>query len=119
MRHTRAVLATRRPCARLSPPQAAFPEIHKRRGEPVCVVATGDPFFYGVGSLLAKEIPVAEMTCMPGVSAFSRAASRLGWPLQDCALLSLHGRTLDHAIPALQPGARILALSWDGETPAA
>jgi precorrin-6B C5,15-methyltransferase / cobalt-precorrin-6B C5,C15-methyltransferase len=101
-----------------SPLQEAFPPILARRGLPVCVLASGDPFFFGVGSLLAQIIPSAEMTCHPQPSAFSLAASRLGWPLQDCALLSLHGRALDRAIPALQPGARILALSWDGETPA-
>jgi precorrin-6B C5,15-methyltransferase / cobalt-precorrin-6B C5,C15-methyltransferase len=100
-----------------SPPQAAFPEIKARRFSPVCVVATGDPFFYGVGSLLAKEIPIDELICLPGPSAFSLAASRLGWPLQDCALVSLHGRRLETILPHLQPRARILALSWDGSTP--
>ena len=101
-----------------SPLQEAFPAILARRGRPVCVLASGDPFFFGVGSLLAQIIPSAEMTCHPQPSAFSLAAARLGWPLQDCALLSLHGRALDRAIPAIQPGARILALSWDGDTPA-
>jgi precorrin-6Y C5,15-methyltransferase (decarboxylating) len=52
-------------------------------------------------------------------SAFSLAAARLGWPLADCALLSLHGRTLDLVRPHLQPGARVLALTSDGESPAA
>ncbi len=100
-----------------SPLQDAFPAILAHRGRPVCVLASGDPFFFGVGSLLAEIVASAEMVCHPQPSAFSLAASRLGWPLQDCTLLSLHGRALDRAIPALQPGARILALSWDGETP--
>ena len=34
------------------------------------------------------------------------------------ALVSLHGRALEGIVRHLQPGARILALSWDGETPA-
>jgi precorrin-6Y C5,15-methyltransferase (decarboxylating) len=100
-----------------SPLQEAFPAILARRGQPVCVLASGDPFFFGVGSLLASVVPPAEMICHPQPSAFSLAASRLGWALQDCALVSLHGRALDRIIPALQPGARVLALSWDGETP--
>jgi precorrin-6Y C5,15-methyltransferase (decarboxylating) len=101
-----------------SPPQAGFPAILERRGRPVVVVATGDPFFYGIGSLLACEVPADEMICLPGVSAFSLAAGRLGWPLQDCALVTLHGRALERIIPALQPRNRVLALSWDGTTPA-
>ena len=100
-----------------SPPQAAFPEIQARRGSPVCVVASGDPFFYGVGSLLAREISAEEMICLPGVSAFSLAANRLGWALQDCALVTLHGRALEKIIRHLQPRIRLLALSWDGTTP--
>lgn len=31
--------------------------------------------------------------------------------------ISLHGRALEGIVRHLQPGARILALSWDGETP--
>jgi precorrin-6Y C5,15-methyltransferase (decarboxylating) len=100
-----------------SPPQAAFPAIHARRLSPVCVVATGDPFFYGIGSLLAREVPPDEMLCLPAPSAFSLAASRLGWAVQDCALVTLHGRALERIIRHLQPNSRILALSWDETTP--
>jgi precorrin-6Y C5,15-methyltransferase (decarboxylating) len=100
-----------------SPPRAVFPEIRARRGMPVCVVATGDPFFYGIGSLLAAEIPPEEILCLPAASAFGLAASRLGWAAQDCALITLHGRMLERIISALQPRARILALSWDQTTP--
>ena len=100
-----------------TPPQAAFPAILARRNSAVCVLATGDPFFYGIGSLLARHVPPDEIICLPAPSAFSLAASRLGWAVQDCALVTLHGRPLERIIPHLQPGARILALSWDETTP--
>src|SRR6185503_18016902 len=80
--------------------------------------ASGDPFHYGVGDLLMRAVPVGEMLCLPQPSAFSLAASRLGWSLQDTTLVSLHGRALEGIVRHLQPGARILALAWDGETPA-
>ena len=101
-----------------SPIGAAMPEIEKHRGRPVVVLASGDPFHYGVGDLLLRSIPADEVLCLPNASAFSLAAARLGWSLQDVALLSLHGRLLEGIVRHLQPGARILALSWDGETPA-
>ena len=41
----------------------------------------------------------------------------MGWSLPDCDCVSLHGRALERIVPLLQPGARILALSWDGSTP--
>jgi precorrin-6B C5,15-methyltransferase / cobalt-precorrin-6B C5,C15-methyltransferase len=100
-----------------SPIGEAMPEIEKHRGRPVVVLASGDPFHYGVGELLLRSIPAAETLCLPQPSAFSLAASRLGWSLQDVSLVSLHGRALEGIVRHLQPGARILALSWDGETP--
>ena len=101
-----------------SPIHDAFPAILARRGRPVCVLASGDPFHYGIGATLGAQVPAEEMQVLPQPSVFSLAAARLGWPLQDCALVSLHGRALERIIPHLQPGARILALSWDGTTPA-
>jgi len=83
----------------------------------VTVLASGDPFHYGVGDLLMRSFAAAEMTCLPQASAFSQAASRLGWSLQEATLVSLHGRALEGVIRHLQPGARILALSWDEQTP--
>ncbi len=99
------------------PLEAAFPQILARRGTPVCVLASGDPLYFGVGSTLLKSFSVEEIRFFPGLSSFSLAAARLGWALQDCACLSLHGRSLERLIPPLQPGAHILALSWDQTTP--
>jgi precorrin-6Y C5,15-methyltransferase (decarboxylating) len=100
-----------------SPIADAIPQIFARRGAPVCVLASGDPFFYGIGSLLSAQIGPDEMQCLPAPSAFSLAAARLHWSLQDCCLISLHGREFERIIPALQPGAKILSLSWDETTP--
>jgi precorrin-6Y C5,15-methyltransferase (decarboxylating) len=100
-----------------SPLQDAFPAILARRGKPVVVLATGDPFFHGVGSLLAAQIDPKEFSVFPAPSAYTLAACRLGWAGQDCHRISLHGRALERIIPLLHPGAKILALSWDGTTP--
>ncbi|WP_083468167.1 precorrin-6y C5,15-methyltransferase (decarboxylating) subunit CbiE [Methylobacterium tarhaniae] len=100
-----------------SPLSDAYPMILARRGQPTCVLATGDPFHYGVGAELARLVPAAEIAAFPQASAFSLAASRLGWPLAEIACLTLHGRALERVIPHLQPGARLLVLSWDGTTP--
>ncbi len=101
-----------------SPIGDILPEIEKVRGRPVAVLASGDPFHYGVGDLLMRAVPADEALCLPQPSSFSLAASRLGWSLQDVTPVSLHGRALEGIIRHLQPGARLLALSWDGETPA-
>ena len=101
-----------------SPMESALDAIEAHRGRPVCVLASGDPFFFGVGAMLMRRFTAEEMICVPTPSAFALAASRLGWSQQDCALLTLHGRPLEAIVPHLSPGARILALSWDDATPA-
>ena len=93
-------------------------EVLAHRGRPVCVLASGDPFHYGVGPLLARAVPIDEIIALPAPSAFSLAAARLGWPLAETVLLSLHGRSIDLIRPHLHPGAAILALTSDAEAPA-
>jgi precorrin-6Y C5,15-methyltransferase (decarboxylating) len=102
-----------------SPFDGAPEEVLQHRGRPVCVLASGDPFQYGVGAVLARHIDAREMIVVPAPSAFSLAAARLGWSLPQTVLISLHGRMLDLIRPHLQPGARILVLISDGDGPAA
>ncbi|HEY6255333.1 MAG TPA: precorrin-6y C5,15-methyltransferase (decarboxylating) subunit CbiE [Xanthobacteraceae bacterium] len=102
-----------------SPFESAVAEVLAQRGRQVCVLASGDPYLYGIGALLARHVAPGETMVVPAPSAFSLAAARLGWALADCALVSLHGRELDRLRPHLQPGARVLALTSDGEGPAA
>ncbi len=102
-----------------SPLADALPAILARRGRPVAVLASGDPFWFGVGSLLARDVAGEERLCLPAPSAFSLACARLGWALQDVATISFCGRPLAALAPLLQPGARILALGADAGTPEA
>src|SRR5262245_65861809 len=44
-----------------SPIGDALPEIERHRGRPVVVLASGDPFHYGVGDLVRRSVP-AEAT---------------------------------------------------------
>ncbi len=103
----------------LTPFERNLPEVLAHRGKPVCVLASGDPFFHGVGVLLSRHVPCAEAVSFPVPSSFSLAASRLQWPLGETVLLSLCGRPLELIRPHLQPHARILALTSDDSTPAA
>jgi precorrin-6Y C5,15-methyltransferase (decarboxylating) len=102
-----------------SPFARAVDAVLAERHRQVCVLASGDPFIYGVGSLLASHVPPDETLVVPAPSAFSLAAARMGWPLPDTVLVSLHGRALDRIRPHLHPAARILALTSDSEGPAA
>jgi precorrin-6Y C5,15-methyltransferase (decarboxylating) len=102
-----------------SPFERAAEEVLAHRGRQVCVLASGDPFHYGVGTVLARRIEPQETLVVPAPSVFSLAAARLGWALPETTLVSLHGRMLDLVRPHLQPGARVLALTSDGAGPLA
>ena len=102
-----------------SPLSALLDEIESRRGTRVCVLATGDPLWYGVGVSLLKRIRRSEIAILPGRSAFTLSAARIGWPLAEVECLTLHGRPLSLLHPFVQPDAKLLILSEDATTPAA
>lgn len=87
------------------------------RGEPVCVLASGDPMLFGVGASLARQVPAEQILTLPAPSSCSLAAARLGWPLQDVEVLSIVARPLSALAAHLAPGVRLLVLSNDGSSP--
>ncbi|MET3593619.1 precorrin-6Y C5,15-methyltransferase (decarboxylating) [Mesorhizobium shonense] len=102
-----------------TPFDAEMRDVLALKGKNICVLASGDPFFHGVGVTLARKVKPDEMLVLPAPSSLSLAASRLGWALQDVETISLHGHSIDLIRPLLHPGARILALTSDGDSPAA
>jgi len=101
-----------------SPFSSAVERVLALRGEAVAVLASGDPFWFGAGSLLTQALQPGEWQAFPGLSSFALAAATLGWPLQETECLSLCGRPLETLSPALQHGRRCLVLSADAGTPA-
>lgn len=102
-----------------SPFSAGYEMLLSRKGRQVVVLASGDPMLYGVGASLTRIVKPDEMHVVPFPSSFSLAAARMGWPLQDLRLLSVHGRPLDVLNMHILPGTRLLVLSNDGDTPVA
>ncbi|MCA6092146.1 precorrin-6y C5,15-methyltransferase (decarboxylating) subunit CbiE [Streptomyces sp. SCA3-4] len=84
----------------------------------VCVLASGDPMFYGIGGTLAEVAGADRLHVLPHPSSASYACARLGWPLQDIEVLSLVGRPLEALSAALYEGRRLLLLSAGADTPA-
>ena len=101
-----------------SPIELSITEILNRRGQPVCVLASGDPMCYGIGVTLTRRVAIAEMTIVPAPSAFSLACARLGWARTEVETSSLCGRDPALVAASLYPGAKLLILSADRKTPA-
>jgi len=80
------------------------------RNSPTAVLASGDPFWFGAGSMLAAQLAPAEWRAFPIPSTFALAASRLGWRLEETVCLGLHAAPFARLRPHLSPGARIICL---------
>ena len=100
-----------------SPFRVLVDEIRDRQRQCICILATGDPFCYGVGTTLSRHFGPDEMRVWPTTSAFTLARARLGWPIHGVTPLTLHGRSLALLTSMIQPERKLLILSEDASTP--
>ncbi|WP_209833609.1 precorrin-6y C5,15-methyltransferase (decarboxylating) subunit CbiE [Ruegeria sp. HKCCE3926] len=92
-----------------------LPILKGLRGRQTVVLASGDPFWFGAGSVIARNFDAGEWTALPGQSTFSLAAARLGWPLESTLTFGLHAAPLTRLRPHLAPGAHAILLLRDGK----
>ncbi|SEE48068.1 precorrin-6y C5,15-methyltransferase (decarboxylating) subunit CbiE [Bradyrhizobium erythrophlei] len=85
------------------------------RGRPTVVLASGDPFWHGVGGSLVGKLQVGEWVAHAAPSTFSLAAARLGWRLENVICLGLHAAPFERLLPHLARDARIVCLVRDGK----
>jgi precorrin-6Y C5,15-methyltransferase (decarboxylating) len=90
-----------------------------RRGQRVVMLASGDPFWFGAGSTIARHLAPHEWTAHPAPTTFALAAARLGWAVERTVCLGLHAASMERLRAQLAPGTRIVALVCDGAAAAA
>ena len=86
------------------------------RGRPVAVLVSGDPFWYGAGSVFAARFERSEWQSYPTQSVFSLAASRLGWAIEKTLCIGLHAAPLTRLRPHMAQGTRAIVLLRDGDS---
>ncbi len=84
------------------------------RGRRVVVLASGDPFWFGAGSVIAQTLGPGEWRALPAPSTFALVAARLGWGLERVACLGLHAAPLARMRGDLARGQRLIVLMRDG-----
>ena len=99
------------------PIESTIQQIISCRGKSVCVLASGDPLWFGIGTTLLKKIPMEEIVIIPSPSTFSLICARLGWSLNEVETLSLCGRPASLLHTYIYPNAKLLILSSGEETP--
>jgi precorrin-6B C5,15-methyltransferase / cobalt-precorrin-6B C5,C15-methyltransferase len=80
----------------------------------VCVLASGDPLFFGIGARVARAVGGEHVEFLPTPTSVQWAFSHTGIAWDDATLLSLHGRSLDGFCAQLR-GVRKVAVLTDGE----
>ena len=99
----------------MAPALAALPADHP--GRRVVVLASGDPMLSGVGTSLVRLHGAAAVEVLPHPSSVSLACARLGWAVEETAVVTLVGRPVELLVPHVTPGRRLLVLGSDGSTP--
>ncbi len=84
---------------------------------PIAALVSGDPLWFSLGSLLAREIPSERCRIHPHVSSFQLAAARLGWSMSEIACETIHGRPVTNVSPLLGEGQRLLLFTTNGRAP--
>ncbi|UBU09400.1 precorrin-6y C5,15-methyltransferase (decarboxylating) subunit CbiE [Nonomuraea gerenzanensis] len=101
-----------------SPLLPALPALIERyAGREVCVLASGDPMFYGIGSTLVRLLGAADVRILPHVSSLSLACARLGWPVEQVETVSLVGRPPETLNAAALPGRLLVVLVAGRDAP--
>ena len=70
----------------------------------VCVLASGDPLFYGLGRRLSRLVEKEHLSFIPSPASIQLAFSALNMPWDDATILSVHGRPMKGLVSKLQQG---------------
>ncbi len=97
----------------VAPLAAALQEIDRRlAGADVCVLASGDPLFFGIGRTLIERYGRERLEVRPAFSSLQLLCARLAIVRDDLDVVSLHGRPAVN-IPAAVLGRRRVAIFTD------
>lgn len=86
---------------------------------PLCVVASGDPGFFGIVRTLLRTVDRHQLRVLPAPSSVAVAFARLGLPWDDATVVSAHGRPLDDAIRVARTATKVAVLTAPDHPPEA
>jgi precorrin-6Y C5,15-methyltransferase (decarboxylating) len=87
-------------------------------GRRVCVVASGDPGFFGIVRTLAARVGAEHLAVHPAPSSVALAFAAVGVPWEDALVVSAHGRALEPAITAALHEPKVAILTSPANSPA-
>jgi precorrin-6Y C5,15-methyltransferase (decarboxylating) len=94
-------------------------ERHRQDGQRVCLIASGDPGFFGIVRTAAARFGHDGVDVHPAPSAVALAFARLGTNWDDAVVVSAHGRPLDEAVRAVLASPKVAVLTSPEQPPEA
>jgi len=91
----------------------------RRAGGRVCLLASGDPGFFGIVRLAAARFGPDALDVHPAPSSVSLAFARAGCSWDDATVVSAHGRALDEAVAAAATSPKAAVLTSPDTPPEA
>ncbi|HEY1509996.1 MAG TPA: precorrin-6y C5,15-methyltransferase (decarboxylating) subunit CbiE [Solirubrobacteraceae bacterium] len=87
-------------------------------GEDACVLASGDPGFFGIVRTLSERVGADRLDVHPAPSSVAIAFGRLGIPWDDAVVVSAHGRDPRAALAAALRHPKVAILTSPANDPA-
>jgi precorrin-6Y C5,15-methyltransferase (decarboxylating) len=94
-------------------------EQRRTAGTRICVLASGDPGFFGIVRVLGERFGRTALAVHPAPSSIALAFARLGMSWDDAAVVSAHGRPLDEAVALVATADKAAVLTSPDSTPQA
>lgn len=88
-------------------------------GERVCLLASGDPGFFGIVRVASARFGAGSLQIHPAPSSVAVAFGRAGLPWDDAVVVSAHGRPLAAAVEAVLPQPKVAVLTAPDQPPEA
>jgi precorrin-6Y C5,15-methyltransferase (decarboxylating) len=85
----------------------------------VCVLASGDPGFFGIARVLSARLGPGSIRVHPAPSSVTLAFASQGWSWDDAVVASAHGRALAPALAAVASARKAAVLTDPGNPPEA
>jgi precorrin-6Y C5,15-methyltransferase (decarboxylating) len=79
-------------------------------GRRVCILASGDPGFFGIVRALALRFGPAALAVHPAPSSVALAFARLGLPWDDAAVVSAHDTDLTTVVALVRAQSKVAVL---------
>jgi precorrin-6B C5,15-methyltransferase / cobalt-precorrin-6B C5,C15-methyltransferase len=83
----------------------------------VCILASGDPLFFGIGSLIIRRLGAEHVEVLPQPSAMQWAFAKVGLKWDDAAFISLHGRSREGFLVRLKRANKVGIFTDDENSP--